>query len=354
MTSPRIAGWRGRSRSHATMRHAWAAKGDALSTDKAVRPTTADVARLASVSTATVSYVLNNAEGRRISAPTREAVYRAAELLGYRPNLAARNLARGRSGVVLYVLPHVAVGDMPMQAGSRMTTELARVGLLQLQIFEAENDHHVVEAIENLDPAAVTSLFPLSEVASHAVKTAGVPHIDIGTLPALGNPHLSVGELRVEHLVSRGHRQIAFAYTGNRRWRVLGDYWLEGVAGAALARDLPSVSVAEVTQGNAVEVVTGWVRDGVTAVCAQSDEIACLVLHGIREAGLRCPADLAVMGVDATPMAALSSPPLTTVEFNPTAVADAAIAAVLTELGYAAPPPPQPTDVARLIVRAST
>jgi len=42
------------------------------------------------------------------------------------------------------------------------------------------------------------------------------------------------------------------------------------------------------------------------------------------------------------------------VEFNPTAVADAAIAAVLTELGYPAPPPPQPTDVAHLIVRAST
>src|SRR5246127_1413690 len=137
------------------------------------RPTHADVARLASVSTATVSYVLNNAEGRRISPRTREAVYRAAEQLGYRPNLAARNLARGRSGVVLYVLPHVAVGDMPMQAGSRMTTELARVGLLQLQIFEAEDDHHFVEAIENLDPAAVTSLFPLSEAAAHAVKTAG-------------------------------------------------------------------------------------------------------------------------------------------------------------------------------------
>jgi DNA-binding LacI/PurR family transcriptional regulator len=328
-------------------------RGDALS-DKSVRPTTADVARLAGVSTATVSYVLNNAEGRRISEPTREAVCRAAELLGYRPNLAARNLARGKSGVVLYVLPHVAVGDMPMQAGSRMTTELARVGLLQLQIFEAEDDRHVVEAIENLDPAAVTSLFPLSEAAAHAVKAAGVPHIDVGTLPALGDPHLSVGELRVEHLVSRGHRRIAFAYTGNRRWHALGDYWLEGVAGAALARDLPSVSVAEVTEDNAVEVVTGWVQDGVTAVCAQSDEIACLVLHGIRAAGLRCPADLAVIGVDATPMAALSSPPLTTVEFNPTAVADAAIAAVLTELGYPAPPPPQPTDVARLIVRAST
>ena len=117
------------------------------------------------MSTATVSYVLNNAEGRRISTQTRDAVYRAAKLLGYRPNLAARNLARGKSGVVLYVVPHVAVGEMPMQAGSRMTTELARLGLLQVQIFETEDDHHVVDAIENLDPVAVTSLFPLSAAA---------------------------------------------------------------------------------------------------------------------------------------------------------------------------------------------
>src|SRR6516162_11372766 len=176
-----------------------------LTTNKAVRPTTADVARLANVSTATVSYVLNNAEGRKISAQTRDAVYRAAELLGYRPNFAARNLARGKSGVVLYVVPHVAVGEMPMQAGSRMTTELARLGLLQVQIFETEDDQHVVDAIENLDPVAVTSLFPLSGDALRAVQSADIPHIEVGTLPALGDPHLSVGEMRVEHLVSRGH-----------------------------------------------------------------------------------------------------------------------------------------------------
>jgi len=176
----------------------------------------------------------------------------------------------------------------------------------------------------------------------------------IGALPALGDPHLSVGELRIEHLVSRGHRRIAFAYTGIAKWRALGDYWLEGITGAARARDLPPIRVGEVTQQNAAEVVNDWVHDGVTAVCAQSDEIACVVLYGIREAELRCPDDLAVMGVDATTMGALSSPPLTTVEFNPTAVADAAIAAVLTELGYPAQPPPEPTDIARLIVRAST
>jgi DNA-binding LacI/PurR family transcriptional regulator len=101
-------------------------------------------------------------------------------------------------------------------------------------------------------------------------------------------------------------------------------------------------------------VVTAWVRDGITAVCAQSDDVACLVLYGIREAGLRCPADLAVIGVDAAPIGALSSPPLTTVEFNPTAVADAAVTALLSELGYPAPPPPQPSDITSLVIRAST
>jgi DNA-binding LacI/PurR family transcriptional regulator len=325
-----------------------------LTTNKAVRPTNADVARLASVSTATVSYVLNNAAGRRISARTREEVHRAAELLGYRPNLAARNLARGKSGVVLYVVPHVAVGEMPMQAGSRMTTELTRLGLLQVQIFETEDDQHVVDAIENLDPVAVTSLFPLSAAAARAVQAAGIANIEIGTLPALGDPHLSIGELRVEHLVSRGHRHIAFAYTGIQRWRALGDYWFGGVVRAARARDLPRLAVADVTVDNAAEVVRGWVRDGVTAVCAQSDEIACLVLYGIHEAGLRCPRDLAVIGVDASPMGVVSSPPLTTVQFDPRAVADVALAALCERLGYPAPPSRAPTDIARLILRSST
>lgn len=325
-----------------------------MSSNKAARPTTADVARLASVSTATVSYVLNNAQGRRISPETRDAVYRAAKLLGYRPNLAARNLARGKSGVVLYVVPHVAVGEMPMQAGSRMTTALARQGLLQVQVFEADDDHHVVDAIENLDPVAITSLFPLSAAAREAVAKAGIPHIEIGTLPALNNPHLSVGEMRVAHLVERGHRRIAFAYTGVDRWRPLGDYWFEGVSRAARVRDLPPVLVDQVTLDNAADVVTGWVGDGVTAVCAQSDEIACLVLYGIHLARLRCPSDLAVMGVDASPMGMVSTPPLTTVQFDPCAVADAALAAVFERLGQPAPPSPELTDIAHLVVRAST
>lgn len=327
---------------------------DATSAGKSTRPTHADVARLANVSTATVSYVLNNSAGKRISPRTREAVYRAAGQLGYRPNAAARNLARGGSGVVLSVLPRVAVGDMPIQAGSLMATALARHGLLQVQIFETEDYQQVIDAIDNLDPIAVLSLFPLSSDARGKVNAAKVPLIEIGLLPALGDPLLTVGVLRVGHLVARGHRKIAFGHTGDATWRALGDYWLRGIIDAARAHDLPPITVDEVTTSNAAEVVTGWVRAGVTAVCAQSDEIAGMVLHGLREAGLRCPHDLAVLGIDANPMGALCDPPLTTVQFNPAAVADAAVAAVLTELGYPAPPAPSPTDVAHLVVRAST
>src|SRR5689334_18243017 len=90
------------------------------------RPTKADVARLAKVSTATVSYVLNNVEGQTISEQTRTAVRNAAQKLGYRPNLAARNLAVGGSGVVLYVVPRIALGELPTEVGSRLTTALAR------------------------------------------------------------------------------------------------------------------------------------------------------------------------------------------------------------------------------------
>ena len=107
------------------------------------------MARLASVSTATVSYVLNNAEGRRISARTREEVHRAAELLGYRPNLAARNLARGKSGVVLYVVPHVAVGEMPMEEGEWPRYFVGTPARVKEQLEEMASQLGISEMIVN-------------------------------------------------------------------------------------------------------------------------------------------------------------------------------------------------------------
>jgi DNA-binding LacI/PurR family transcriptional regulator len=316
------------------------------------------VARLAKVSTATVSYVLNNVEGQTISPATRAAVRKAAQRLGYRPNLAARNLAVGGSGVVLFVVPRISLGELPMDVGSRLTTALARRGLVLSLQFETDDDENVVDAIADLNPIAVTSVFPLSGAALAAVTAAGIPQIHVGSeqLRALGDLHLTVGEMRLDHLVLRGHRRLAFAYTDIEKLRPLGDYWLEGLRVAAEKRDLPKIVVGTLlTDGtNAADVVTRWVDEKVTAVCAQGDETAFVALHGLRQSGLRCPEDLAVIGVDAGALGAVSAPPLTSVSFDAKAIVEVAVAAMMAELGYPVETAPSGMNVATLIQRDST
>ncbi|MGZ4726070.1 MAG: substrate-binding domain-containing protein, partial [Ilumatobacteraceae bacterium] len=201
-------------------------------------------------------------------------------------------------------------------------------------------------------------VFPLTGDALAAVTGAGVPQIHLGSahLRALGDLHLTVGAMRVDHLLARGHRRLAFAYSDIEELRPLGDYWLEGLRVAAINRGLPMIVVGTVsTDGtDAADVVTEWVAQGLTAVCAQSDETAFVVLHGLRQFGLRCPEDLAVIGVDARPLGAVSGPPLTSVAFDAGAIVDVAVAAMMAELGYPVEKEPPSTDVATLIERSST
>ena len=325
---------------------------------RSARPTKADVARLANVSTATVSYVLNNVAGQTISAQTQAVVREAARQLGYRPNLAARNLAIGGSGIVLYIVPRMAMGELAMEVGSRLTTALAQQGIVLSLQFETEDASNVVDAISNLNPIAVAGTFPLRGAALAAVEAAGIPQIHLGSnnLRALAALDLTVGELRVAHLQERGHQRLAFAYSDDKKLRPLGEYWLRGMRAAARARHLPDVEVDTfATDGSgAAETVSRWVDEGVTAVCAQSDEVAFVVLHGIRRAGLRCPEDLAVMGVDTIALAAVSDPPLTSIAFHATEIVDVAVSAMMTTLGYPSKSITPDGDFAHLVPRSST
>ena len=74
--------------------------------------TSADVARLAGVSRATVSFVLNNTQTHRVSDATRTKVLAAADALGYVPHAAARSLRAGRNNLVLIPAAVSAIGRL--------------------------------------------------------------------------------------------------------------------------------------------------------------------------------------------------------------------------------------------------
>jgi DNA-binding LacI/PurR family transcriptional regulator len=325
---------------------------------KGSRPTSSDVARVAKVSQATVSYVLNGAEGQKISEKTQAAVWNAARELGYRRNLAARNLKVGRGGVVLFVFPRMGLGEWPFEAGGQVTKILARHGIVLSMQFETDDGSNVIEAIADLDPIAIASTFPLSGDVAAAVEAAGIPQISLGDehLGALAELNSAVGELQVDHLTSLGHRRLAFAFSDVAALRPLGEYYLEGVRAAVDKRGLPDVVDATVaTDGSdAADVVKRWVDDGVTAVCAHTDPTAFVVLHGVRRARLRCPQDLAVIGADANPSGHVSEPPLTSIAFDAQRIVDASVAAILDALGLPTEEESKDRSVARLVRRSST
>jgi DNA-binding LacI/PurR family transcriptional regulator len=322
------------------------------------RPTSADVARLANVSQATVSYVLNDAQGQTISEKTRAAVWKAARELGYRRNLAARNLKVGGGGVVLFIVPRMGFGEMAFEAGSQATKILAREGIVLSMQFETDDGSNVLEAISDLDPVAIVSTFPLSGEVATAVTAAGIPQLSLGDehLGALAELNSAVAEIQLDHLTSQGHRRLAFAFSDVVALGPLGEYYLAGIRAAARERDLPDVAVATVaTDGtDAAEVVQRWFDDGVTAVCAHTDPTAFIVLHGVRRAGLRCPQDLAVIGVDANPSGHVSSPPLTSIAFDAKAILEAAVTGIMDVLGHPRTRELPGPSVARLVRREST
>jgi DNA-binding LacI/PurR family transcriptional regulator len=324
------------------------------------RATSSDVARLANVSRATVSYVLNNKSGQKISEQTREAVRRAAEQLGYRPNEAARRLASGHSRLVLFVVPHVRLGEMIVEMAGTLTSELAARGLTLSTHFQSHGSRSIVEVAQRLDASAVVSMVPLPAGEDELLASVG-----IRVVSPLGDPHApgfgyqgTIGATQLRHLHSLGHCCIAFAGTdevGLEPFRVGRE---AGVRTAAHEFGLPEPLAATfATDGsNAAAIVSGWHRDGVTAVVGYNDDVALVVLHGIRTAGLACPRDMAVIGMDGEKSGLVSAPPLTTIKPDLAAWAQVFSAVVLQALDpdEAETLPAQLADEGLVVVRRAS
>lgn len=287
------------------------------------RVTAEDVARRAGVSRATVSYVLNKHPHQTIPDATREKVLRAAEELEYTPLASARILSRGRSDVVVMLIPDWPLGPVLPQVMDSVGTRLAAAGL-ELFLHRCTPGRPVRSLWNAITPAAVVRVGSLGADEDESLRRS-----QIGYLLELANtelekglvlfPGVQTGRIQAEHLAVRGHRRIGYAWPADPRLEGFATARLEGVRLVCLdlGLDRPDVRTVSLEPAGFRDAARGWHAAGVTAVCAFNDEIALGLIQAARSQGLDVPGDLGVVGVDNLPWGALADPALTTVAPNP-------------------------------------
>ncbi|MFM9369913.1 LacI family DNA-binding transcriptional regulator [Streptomyces sp. Da 82-17] len=290
-------------------------------------PTSADVARLAGVSRATVSYVLNNAGSVRISEPTRRRVRAAADELGYVPHAAARSLRAGHSRMVLMPAPAMPVGGLYSHLFSELQWALRRLDYTVVQFGSlGMSGDDAARAWAELRPVAVLApgdgtLTPrgvhvLARSGAKAVVTLGPQRVE--GAHALLMDQRAVGRCAAEHLLGRGSTRIGVVVPSEPGYRTFSAPRLAGVRAAAEAR--PDARVVPLDLGydeqSAVELAGRWRELGLDAVFAYNDEYAMLLLRALQDAGVDVPGDTALMGADDLLLGRLLRPRLSTVRME--------------------------------------
>ncbi|GAB2856234.1 LacI family DNA-binding transcriptional regulator [Actinocorallia aurea] len=317
------------------------------------RVTSADVAREAEVSTATVSYVLNDKPGQTIPKETRERVLAVAARLGYTPYAPARALARGASDLILFahrapiVPPSYAPYLEPLADGLR-----AR-GLNLVWQLGYDPAAKVRHPANELAPAAVLHLTEPDPQESAYLRAFNAP-----VVVALSDA--AVGErppvLQVRHLAERGHRVVAYAGTPDPRLAAFDasrHQDVKATCGELGLSDSPSQAVPARREA-ARAAVAALLDAGATGICAYNDETAFAVLAALADLDVSVPDEVAVIGIDDHPLAALYTPSLTTVAVgDPSSNAADLIGRIVAALHGEPVPPPAPLNAADVIVRTS-
>ncbi|MEU1183171.1 LacI family DNA-binding transcriptional regulator [Streptomyces sp. NPDC005820] len=326
------------------------------------RVTSGDVAREAGVSRATVSYVLNDSPRQKISETTSRRVWEAAARLGYAPSAAARSLRKGRSDIVLGLLPDWPIEHVLGRLVQQLTDAFAEHGLTFLVHSSAQPARPVREIWKALTPAAVLALDAFPESEAGAMRAAGIDVVMSvhGSLRGRRRPPLvseePIGAVQARHLAA-SHRRLGYARPDLAGLGILARPRLDGVRRVCAELGLPEPDVRTVPfdPEGAVEAVRAWraADPPVTGICAFNDAVALSVLVALRSLGLRAPDDMAVIGVDDIPGAALAQPALTTVVRDTDALARGLARRVVDALDGGRVPVDPLQDPLRVLVRMS-
>ncbi len=280
-----------------------------------------DVARAASVSHQTVSRVLNGHPNVRPA--TRARVLAAIEELGYRPNLAARALATGRSNSLgLVTLNTTLYGPVATLYAVEQAAR-SRGYSLQITSVNSIDRDSLSESIHRLVQQSVAGLIIIAPVATRDSALAALPP-DLPAVVVEADPQSGVSAVTVDqragaylatkHLLELGHRTVVHV-CGPRDWieareRVEG--WRAALEEAGA--EVPGVIVGDWSARSGYDAgrVLGEIPE-VTAVFAANDTMALGLLRALSELGRAVPSQVSVVGFDDVAEAAFFTPPLTSI-----------------------------------------
>ncbi|TMR94134.1 LacI family DNA-binding transcriptional regulator [Nonomuraea basaltis] len=327
---------------------------------RAKRPTMADVAARVGVSRALVSLVFRNEPGA--SKETRDRVFRAADELGYRPDNAARLLARNRS-MVLGVMINIR-NAFHADLVEAIYAEAERLGyeVLLSALGPTRDERKVVEALLGHRCEALILLGPNAETPYLAELGAHTPTVVVGRrVPASGVDTVHTAENKgmrqaMDHLVGLGHRAIVHIDGGNgpgsaERRRA----YRAAMCDHGLQEEI-RVLAGDHTEESGEKAGETLVHDDrlPTAVLAGNDRCAMGLMHALSRAGVSIPTDISVVGYDDSHIAHLSHINLTTVRQDAEQMAQLAVRSAVERLDDHRLPSRELILDARLVVRGTT
>jgi DNA-binding LacI/PurR family transcriptional regulator len=320
------------------------------------------IAKLAGVSVATVSRVLNNSD--TVKDKNRDKVLEAIKASNYQPNLLARQLRTARSSMVLVLVSDISnpfcaeivkgIEEQAEQNGYRILlcnsgSDINR-SRSSLQLLAGK----MVDGVITMD--AFTTLTELTQLIGNMPWVQCAEYADAGDISCVGIDDVHASRQLVAHLVASGRKRIAlinhdlsYKYAQLRQQGYQQELEQRGLSWQA-------VSYASDLSYNAGKRAMEALLNADTqpdAVFAVSDTLAAGAIAAIQAAGHQVPQDIAVAGFDGSELAEMISPPLTTIAQPSRDIGRTAFSLLLQKIDD----PQSPTERVmmdwRLIVRAS-
>ncbi len=284
--------------------------------------TISDVARLAGVSTATVSRTLSNPA--IVSERARKAVLAAIDRTGYSANVSARNLRRRQAGGVLALAPNLAnpffseilagMSDVLGDHDMNLIVADTRIGERGRRRLVDYADRSRADGLLVLDGQIDRALVDRPNCPPVVQVCEIVAGLDA---PRVVADNAGGAASAIAHLAGRGHTRIGrlSGPAGNSLTRGRDAGFRRAIAAAGLQVPAAAVVAGDFSfaAGRRAAAHLLALPDRPTAIFCDNDEMACGLLSGLHHAGVRIPRDIAVVGFDDIEMSRHLTPALTTV-----------------------------------------